>query len=291
MLLSGDNSNAGRVMLNLSELYARRAEQSSMVEEGEDVQPLLQEQQKLWLKATECCEQALELTDGVLGRSEYAFAHLRLGVHFLTCIAIHPPQGDSKQELPAELADRHFSKALYGFNELKNECEVAVCHFHMADVLLQEQSREDAPPISKSRLTAALRHARRSADYWERVGSLAHVREFIAAHVRYAQLLEHQSHKDAGLEAVKHLSEAETKLVKLINEAKCGTDLEETVQVDSDIFQIVNGHPMTVKALRREMGRVCQAGLRKGEGVEKLKVIYRQVLRNEPLAVNSINFS
>lgn len=51
---------------------------------------------------------------------------------------------------------------------------------------------------------------------------------------------------------------------------------------------MVNGEQfLAVVPIRREMSRVCQAGLRQGEDVERLKKIYRLVLRNEPVAITS----
>merc|ERR1712054_306214 len=174
--------------------------------------------------AIDCCEEAAVLSDNTLGRREGAFAHLRVGVHLLTRVPYQLQLVDSskREETLAELSDRHFSKALRGFDELKEEREVAVCHFHMADLALQELRIPGAPPLSKARLVSALRHARRSADYWERMGCLLYVKDFVSAHVRVARLLEHQQPKrTAGLlEALEHLASVEEKLLDLAKKAK-----------------------------------------------------------------------
>jgi hypothetical protein len=214
MLLSGDHSNASRVLLNLSELHARRAETLAAAKgENDEPLPLSEPQYKLWLRAIDCCEEAASLGDNTLGRQEGAFAHLRVGVHLLTRVPfqLHLVDAGRREETLAELADRHFSKALRGFDALKDEREVAVCHFHMADLALQELRVPNAAPLSKARLISALRHARRSAEYWERTGALSYSKDFISAHVRVARLLEHQQPKrSAGLlEALEHLSSVE----------------------------------------------------------------------------------
>ncbi|CAK9042838.1 unnamed protein product, partial [Durusdinium trenchii] len=63
-----------------------------------------------FLRCAECCEEAASLSNGTIGRRE--------------------------------------GKALRLFDELKDEREVAVCHFYMADLALQEQSIPGAPPLS-----------------------------------------------------------------------------------------------------------------------------------------------
>jgi hypothetical protein len=297
MILSGDSSNASRVLLNLSELHARQAESLSGAK-GVDgcLVPLVEPHYGLWLRAIECCEEAARLSDGSLGRAEGAFAHLRVGVH-LSCrvpVQTHLAETGRKEEALAELADKHFSKALRGFDELKNEREVAVCHFHMADLFLQELKVPDALPLSKARLISALRHARRSADYWERMGALTYAKDFISAHVRVARLLENQQRSSVGIEALEHLSSVEERLLSLVREASKKRSGIEPHPGDphnnaeqAELFVWNGKSVVAVTALRREMGRVCQAGIRQGEDVERLKKVYRLVLRNEPLAMGS----
>ena len=88
----------------------------------------------LLLKAVQCCEEAAALSKGALGRREGAFAHLRVGVHLSARV---PSQarlvGGRREGSLAELEDRHFGKALCLLSELREECEMAVCHFHMAN--------------------------------------------------------------------------------------------------------------------------------------------------------------
>jgi len=285
MLLSGDTSNASRVLLNLSELYARRAELQAAAK-GDDGEafPLSEPQYKLWLQAIECCEEAASLSDKSLGLREGAFAHLRVGVHLLTRVPyqLHLVDAARREDTLAELSDRHFSKALRGFDELKEEREVAVCHFHMADLALQELRIPGAAALPKARLVSALRHARRSADYWERMGCLLYAKDFISAHVRTARLLEHQQRSATAQEALEHLATVEEKLLVLARGAK-----PAEMSSDKDLFVVEGETFKAVVPLRREMGRVCQAGLRLGSDVERLKKIYRLILRNEPVTFNS----
>lgn len=289
MLLSGDLSNASRVLLNLSELYARRAEVIAAAKgENGDPLPLSDPQYKLWLKAIECCEEAASLSENTLGRQEAAFAHLRVGVHLLTRVPLqlHLVDAGRREERLAELADRHFSKALRGFDELKDDREVAVCHFHMADLALQELRVPDAPPLPKARIISALRHARRSADYWERLGALPYSKDFISAHVRIARLLEHQQPKrSAGLQdALEHLSSVEGKLLCLARDSS-----PDKIGADKKLFVVDGENYVAVVSIRREMSRACQAGLRQGEDVDRLKKLYRLILRNEPLVTTVVS--
>mmetsp|Transcript_104655 Transcript_104655/g.197166 ORF Transcript_104655/g.197166 Transcript_104655/m.197166 type:complete len:1365 (+) Transcript_104655:59-4153(+) len=291
MLLSGDHSNASRVLLNLSELHARRAESlTALPQDGgtEQSAAFSEPQYRLWLKAIECCEEAASLSDNTLGRREGAFAHLRVGVHLSTRVPVqlHLLEASRREETLAELADRHFSKALRGFDELHDEREVAVCHFHMADLALQELRAPGAPALSKARLISALRHARRSSDYWERVGALQYAKDFLAANVRTARLLEHQQKTGAVVEALEHLAEVEARLLSLHSDS-VKTGPGENPAAAAEVFVLAGESPVAVTALRREMSRVCQAGLRQGGDVDRLKKVYRQVLRNEPLALSS----
>ncbi|CAK0872247.1 unnamed protein product, partial [Prorocentrum cordatum] len=121
---------------------------------------------------------------------------------------------ERSRESPAELADRHLSRALLAFDELRDEREVAVCHFHMADLALQEQRLPGAAPLPRARLAAALRHARRSAAYWEREGPLSYAKDLVAAHVKIARLLECQQRAGAAAEALEHLQGAEDGLLE-----------------------------------------------------------------------------
>jgi len=244
-------------------------------------------QYALWLQVAECCDEAATLSEGQLGHREGAFAHLRVGVHLSVRVPTQAQLLNSKrQETLAELADRHFGKALRAFDELKDAREVAVCHFHMADLLLREQCMPGVASPARSRIIAALRHARRSGEYWELVGALQYAKDFIASHVRTARLLELQNRGNALIEALQHLSEREAVLIGLAN----GSNVETSVELftldgrgDSKRRLVV-----AVPAFRREMGRLCQAGLRQGEDVERLKAVYRRVLRNEPLALNGL---
>eukprot|EP00429_Kryptoperidinium_foliaceum_P095851 CAMPEP_0176252750 /NCGR_PEP_ID=MMETSP0121_2-20121125/35665_1 /TAXON_ID=160619 /ORGANISM="Kryptoperidinium foliaceum, Strain CCMP 1326" /LENGTH=198 /DNA_ID=CAMNT_0017592513 /DNA_START=127 /DNA_END=724 /DNA_ORIENTATION=+ len=178
---------------------------------------------------------------------------------------------DSKRtETLAELADRHFGRALRLFDELHEDREVAVCHFHMADLALQELKFPDSPPLSKPRITAALRHARRSAEYWERGGLPQFANDFIASHIRIARLLECQQRAGAIAEA----ASTEARLLSHV----------EVDKVENPDLYIIEGQTLKgVAAFRREMSRACQSGLRQGEDVERLKAMYRKVLRNEPI--------
>ncbi|CAK9007442.1 Erythroid differentiation-related factor 1 [Durusdinium trenchii] len=261
MVMSGDRSNAGRVLLNLSELHARRAERQT------DSGPFTEAQYQEFLRCAECCEEAASLSNGTIGRREGAFAHLRLAVHLLVRV---PTQVTLGRRPLSELSDRHLGKALRLFDELKDEREVAVCHFYMADLALQEQSIPGAPPLSKARLTSAQRHAKRSADYWERKGALEYAKDLISSHVRVARLL---ACRPAAQEAIFHLASVETKLLGLARERpKADRSMDEGLVKDT-----------TVPSLRREMASICQAGIRQGEDIERLKVLYRQVLRNEKI--------
>ncbi|CAJ1387479.1 unnamed protein product [Effrenium voratum] len=219
------------------ELYARRAENA----EG----PFTEEQYQLLLKCAECCEEAAVLSQNALGRREGAFAHLRLAVHLLVRVPTQATLGARRQSL-VELSDRHLGKALRLFDELKDEREVAVCHFHMADLVLQEQCMPGAPPLSKARLTSAQRHAKRSAEYWQRLGCLDHAKDFISSHVRVARLLAYQR---SAYEAVAHLALEEEKLVR---QAKA-----ENAKLEEGLFQIKEG-TWVVLGFRREMSRLCQ---------------------------------
>ena len=266
MVLSGDRSNAGRVLLNLSELHARRAEKESGG-------PFTEAQYQELLRCAECCEEAASLSNGAVGRREGAFAHLRLAVHLSVRVPTQMTLGSRRLAL-SELADRHLGKALRLFDELKDEREVAVCHFYMADLALQEQSIPGAAPLSKARLTSAQRHAKRSAEYWERNGALEYAKDFISSHVRVARLLACQ--RSSAEEAILHLASIEGKLVDLAKRSKA--DLKDEGLVKD-----------TVPSLRREMASICQAGIRQGEDLERLKVLYRQVLRNEKLSDRSVS--
>eukprot|EP00931_Biecheleriopsis_adriatica_P064712 TRINITY_DN39437_c0_g1_i3.p1 TRINITY_DN39437_c0_g1~~TRINITY_DN39437_c0_g1_i3.p1 ORF type:complete len:1112 (+),score=235.86 TRINITY_DN39437_c0_g1_i3:149-3484(+) len=289
MVLSGDNSNASRVLLNLSELHARRAERATAASEH-GAGPFTEAQYQLFIRCIECCEEAATLSDGALGRREGSFAHLRLAVHLSVRVPVQVRLDASRREdTLAELADKHFGKALRGFDELKDDRELAVCHFHMADLALQEQKMAGAPVMSKARLTSALRHARRSAEYWERCGALQHSKDFVSSHVRIARLLECQQRHGAASEAVLHLSDAEIRLLKLAESSGTGSGPKSQTgsaipDVGESMLLFKDGSPMAVQPIRREMGRICQAGIRQGEDIERLKVFYRQVLRNEPLA-------
>lgn len=267
MALSGDRSNASRVLLNLSELYARRGEQG--LEGGE----FGEAQYSLFLRCAETCEEAVRLSDGTLGKREGAFAHLRLAVHLSLRVPTQGSLGGRRRETIVELADRHLGKALRLFDEIKDEREVAVCHFHMADLVLQEQKVPGAAPPSKARLTSALRHARRSAEFWEKNGVRAHAKDFVSSHVRVARLLECQPRAGAKHEAVLHLADRERQLLLAVEGNIKG--LEES------LFLVQSGKPTASPPLRAEMGRICQAGIRAGEDINRLKVLYRQVLRNE----------
>ncbi|CAE8650547.1 unnamed protein product, partial [Polarella glacialis] len=276
---------ASRVLLNLSELHARRAEQATSAEDGREAGPFTEAQYALFLRAIECCEEAASLSDGEVGRREGdsngAFAHLRVGVHLSVRIPFQSKLGDSRRdETIVDLADRHFGKALRCFDELKDEREIAVCHFHMADLALQEERIPGAPPMPKVRLTLALRHARKSADYWERSGALQYTKDFVASHIRVARLLESQQRSSAFFEATEHLAEVEATLVALANRQSPGS---RTSNGDEGMFTLQGSKAIAVPPLRREMSRVCQAGIRQGEDVDRLKVLYRRVLRNEPI--------
>lgn len=288
MMLSGDHSNASRVLLNLSELHARRAERlvsAGAAEGGGAPTPFTEAHYALWLRAIECCEEAATLSENALGRREGAFAHLRLGVHLSVRLPAQPQLVGGRRATLAELADRHFGKALRAFDELHDEREIAVCHFHMADLLLQEQRVPNAAPIPKTRLIAALRHARRSGEYWEHVGALQYSKDFIASHIRIARLLEFQQRSSATLEALEHLSNVEAHLVALANDSNCHRSRVQLSEQDK-LFVMEKGHRqmLAVTAFRREMARICQSGLRQGEDVDRLKALYRRVLRNEPVA-------
>jgi len=240
----------------------------------------------LWVKAIQCCGEAVELSEKTLGLREYAFAHLRVGVHLSVRVPIQSRllEAFRREEMLAELADRHFGKALCAFDEMHDEREVAVCHFHMADLALQEQKIAGATPMSKARITSALRHARRSADYWEREGMLQYAKDFLSANVRIARLLEHQQKANATVEAVEHLAQVESRLLEL---AQKGNQREVNLLAADTANLFIRDSAnciVAVTALRREMSRACQAGIRQGCDVERLKTLYRRVLRNEPLS-------
>lgn len=282
MMLSGDSANASRVLLNLSEFHARRAEQFASAKDGDAPAPLSEEQYSLWLKAIECCEEAVRLSDKELGRREGAFAHLRVGVHLSTRIPMQVVlEGSKRSEMLSELADKHLGKALRAFDELHDEREIAVCHFHMADLFLQERRVLGDAVLPKSRLTSALRHAQRSAEYWTRKGALEYAKDFIASHVRIARLLECQQKHTAIADAIAHLAEVEQELLKL---AKTGSAMGQPPE-EKELFIMVGSDSVAVAPFRREMSRACQAGLRQGADVERLKHLYRRVLRNEPIDV------
>eukprot|EP00930_Biecheleria_cincta_P085098 TRINITY_DN74515_c0_g1_i1.p1 TRINITY_DN74515_c0_g1~~TRINITY_DN74515_c0_g1_i1.p1 ORF type:complete len:1204 (-),score=206.68 TRINITY_DN74515_c0_g1_i1:141-3752(-) len=282
MLLSGDESNASRVLLNLSELHARRAERSMSASEGGAFSDALYQ---LFVRAIECCEEASALSEGDVGRRQGAFAHLRVAVHLSVRVPVQPClEGSRRDESLAELADRHFGKALRGFDDLKDERELAVCHFHMADLALQEQKVPGAAPMSKPRLTSALRHARRSAEYWERVGALEHIKDFVSSHIRVARLLECQKQRQGVYaQSVLHLAQAEAKLLELAKAKASGKAGSKALQQgkDDSMFTFKDGECIAVAPLRREMSRICQNGIKLGEDIERLKLLYRQVLRNE----------
>eukprot|EP00929_Paragymnodinium_shiwhaense_P007618 TRINITY_DN111527_c0_g1_i1.p1 TRINITY_DN111527_c0_g1~~TRINITY_DN111527_c0_g1_i1.p1 ORF type:complete len:1400 (+),score=334.49 TRINITY_DN111527_c0_g1_i1:633-4202(+) len=366
MRLSGDFSNASRVLLNLSELHARRAESmtasnrhmearaTEVISEDvveEDSASFTLSQYMQFVKAIDCCDEAAVLSENALGKKEGAFAHLRLGVHLSMRVPVqlrlkedkdNTCGGSSSSTAPsssvlsmnmAELADRHFGKALLAFDELKEEREVAVCHFHMADLVLQEHyaraSGSGSPgtsssaglgvpvgkaevasplaPLSKARLTSALRHARRSADYWERAGALQYAKDFLAAHVRVARLLvlnpQHPPWR-AVVEAIDHLGDVEVRLLHLLASRANGGDVGGSGRnaknsskakdaasaasapvvapaVDISLFSFDGSRAVAVTSLRKEMSKVCQAVLRYGEETERLKTLYRRILRNE----------
>merc|ERR1719461_725368 len=113
---SGDFANASRVLLNLSELHARRAERMTETGEGSECALMTEAQYLLWLKAIDCCEEASALSENTLGRREAAFAHLRVGVHLSVRIPTQGSLACSKRgDAISELADRHLGKALHAF--------------------------------------------------------------------------------------------------------------------------------------------------------------------------------
>lgn len=286
MTLSGDNSNASRVLLNLSELYLRQAESRTSNEPDAPPMPFTEEQYQMWAKAVECCEGAAKLSDGALGRREGAFAHLRIGVHLSVRVPGQLQLADNRRRMEtlSELADRHFGKALDGFSALKDEREVAVCHFHMADLALQEQQVPGASPPSKARLTSALRHARRSAEYWERMGVWQYAKDFLAAHIRTARLFDKQPKRVAFLDALEHLDKVESQMLGLVKDSDLKQRSGQSF-IDKSLLTLdASGkQALAVPALRREMGKLCQAALREGGDTERAKGLYRRVLRNEAL--------
>lgn len=287
MMLSGDFLNASRVLLNLSEFHAQRAERFACAKAPHDATGPVhfsEEQYLLWLKAIECCEEAIRLSENSLGRRESAFAHLRLGVHLSMRVPDQPTlNGSKRNDSLAELAGRHFGKALRAFDELHEDREIAVCHFHMADLALQELRMTGSAPLPKARMLSALRHARRSTEYWERAGALLYAKDFVASHIRIARLLECQQRPNACAEAVEHLAGAEQHLLKLASSASA--EDSQNVLDGADLFILVDGCKVAVTAFRKEMSRACQSGLRQGEDMERLKALYRRVLRNEPMDV------
>ncbi|CAK0872251.1 unnamed protein product, partial [Prorocentrum cordatum] len=76
MLLSGDSGNASRVLVNLSELHVRRAEDGA---KGEPSGLFTEGQYRFWLQAIECCEEAAALSGRAVGVREGAYAQLRAG--------------------------------------------------------------------------------------------------------------------------------------------------------------------------------------------------------------------
>merc|ERR1712136_527402 len=198
--------------------------------------------------------------DGGVPFTEYQY---NLGLQAIECC-----------EEACRLSGNTIGKALLAFGELREEREVAVCHFHMAELVLQERRAPGAPLPSKARLTSGLRHARRSADYWAKVGALQYAQDFISSNIRVARLLESQLKTNAIIDALQHLNEMEESLVKLAIEASC---------VDSTIFTVKEGHVQAVVAFRKEMSQICQGGLRQGTNMDQLKTLYRKVLRNESL--------
>eukprot|EP00438_Fugacium_kawagutii_P014310 Skav224022 [mRNA] locus=scaffold3238:67124:106121:- [translate_table: standard] len=150
LLMVSSNAQAGRVLLNLSnqvarcELHARRAENAT------DSGPFTEAQYHEFLRCAECCEEAASLSNGAVGRREGAFAHLRLAVHLSVRV---PTQMTLGRRQLSELADRHLG------------------------ILAADHGAELVAAGWKARLTSAQRHAKRSAEYWERNGALEYAKE------------------------------------------------------------------------------------------------------------------
>ncbi|CAE8592262.1 unnamed protein product, partial [Polarella glacialis] len=270
MMLSGDLSNASRVLLNLSELHAIRSE--------------FKNQNSVYCRPDERSRRhLLRFITGRLFMWWPVIAYeVLLHTFVLEYISLFGFLSSGRDETIVDLADRHLQMlwSCLHYNQLKDEREIAVCHFHMADLALQEERIPGAPPMPKVRLTLALRHARKSADYWERSGALQYTKDFVASHIRVARLLESQQRSSAFFEATEHLAEVEATLVALANRQSPGS---RTSNGDEGMFTLQGSKAIAVPPLRREMSRVCQAGIRQGEDVDRLKVLYGRVLRNEPI--------
>mmetsp|Transcript_60462 Transcript_60462/g.170352 ORF Transcript_60462/g.170352 Transcript_60462/m.170352 type:complete len:106 (+) Transcript_60462:2-319(+) len=104
-----------------------------------------------------------------------------------------------------------------------------------------------------------------------------------------ARLLESQPRPSAAAEALEHLAGAEARMLALANGGAPGPDPGAGRAEAREHFAFEKERAVAVTAFRRDMGRVCQAGLQRGEDVERLKTMYRRVLRNEPLAIGSHN--
>merc|ERR1712203_1145711 len=129
-------------------------------------------------------------------------------------------EGSKRSEMLSELADKHLGKALRAFDELHDEREIAVCHFHMADLVLQERKVLGTSSLPRARLTSALRHGQRSAEYWAKKGALQYAKDYISSHIRIARLLECQQKPSAIADALAHLGDVEQHLLGLANGAK-----------------------------------------------------------------------
>lgn len=106
---------------------------------------------------------------------------------------------------------------------------------------------------------------------------MQYCKDFLSAHVRIARLLALQPKAHADIEALEQLSMAETKLLGLLPAAA------EAKEEATELLVYKEGMPLAAMPLRKEMSKICQAGLKRGEDVDRLKSLYRKALRNEPL--------
>lgn len=238
-----------------------------------------------------------------------------------------PESATTETATVAELADRHLSKALAGFDALGEDREVSVTHFHIADLHLRGLtaacSALDAEggggergagerKAFEMRQNSALRHARRSAEFWQDK-AVSHPKDYLSSHLKVAQLLSLSFPKAGGgggagnwREAIGYLVEAEA-LMRRTREAMGLPQGKDPQDEELFIWPVKKGAaalvesvppretkelakqqvvaPLAVKVLRKEMGRICQQALAKdagGKDAAALKAAYLAVLKSEP---------
>lgn len=173
-----------------------------------------------------------------IGQRDLAYYHMRLGVAL------------SDQEC---LAKTHLAKALKNFHTAQDKREVAVCHFHLAELLRRD--------VSDAEISIGTRHACKSFEFWTTEMG-AYPNETIQGAIQVAHF-----HKASGkvIAALKVLASTERQLLKY-DEVRPHWNTEGT----------------TVPALRTVMGKLCQEGLKEGICSKEL---YRKILRNEAVDI------